>query len=34
VLRRGPEEQMMRERFGQEYVDYASRTKQLVPGVF
>ena len=34
ALRVGPEEQMMREQFGQEYEDYARRTKRLVPGVF
>jgi protein-S-isoprenylcysteine O-methyltransferase Ste14 len=33
-LRLGPEERMMRERFGVEYDAYAARTKRLIPGVF
>jgi protein-S-isoprenylcysteine O-methyltransferase Ste14 len=32
--RLGPEEGMMRERFGEEYASYAKRTKRLVPGVW
>ena len=31
--RRGPEERMMRDTFGEEYVSYASRTKRIVPFV-
>ena len=31
ALRVGPEEQMMRERFGAEYEAYAARTKRLIP---
>jgi protein-S-isoprenylcysteine O-methyltransferase Ste14 len=34
VLRIGPEERMMRERFGRDYEAYATRTKRLVPGVW
>jgi protein-S-isoprenylcysteine O-methyltransferase Ste14 len=34
ALRVGPEERMMRERFGAEYDDYAARTRRLVPGVW
>jgi len=34
ALRVGPEEQMMRDQFGQGYDDYAARTKRLIPGVF
>ena len=32
--RLGPEERMMRERFGERYSSYAARTKRLVPGVW
>ena len=32
--RLGPEEAMMRERFGEQYSSYATRTKRLVPGVW
>ena len=34
AFRVGPEERLMREKFGQAYDDYAARTKRLVPGVF
>ncbi|MBI3557113.1 MAG: isoprenylcysteine carboxylmethyltransferase family protein [Deltaproteobacteria bacterium] len=34
TLRMGPEEKMMVDKFGDEYLAYASRTKRLVPGVF
>jgi protein-S-isoprenylcysteine O-methyltransferase Ste14 len=34
VLRIGPEERMMRERFGRDYEAYAARTNRLVPGVW
>lgn len=34
AFRVGPEEQMMLERFGEEYRDYMARTKRLVPGVW
>ena len=34
VFRLGPEERMMRERFGQEYEAYRKKTKRLVPGVW
>jgi len=34
ALRLRPEERMMLERFGQEYEDYRSRTKRLIPGVW
>jgi protein-S-isoprenylcysteine O-methyltransferase Ste14 len=34
ALRVGPEEKMMRERFGPAYEDYAARTKRLIPGLF
>jgi protein-S-isoprenylcysteine O-methyltransferase Ste14 len=33
ALRVGPEERMMRDRFKNEYDEYATRTKRLVPGV-
>jgi len=33
-LRLGPEEQMMVDRFGDEYRAYAARTKRLIPGVW
>lgn len=32
--RLGPEERMMRDRFGAAWDEYASRTKRLIPGVF
>jgi protein-S-isoprenylcysteine O-methyltransferase Ste14 len=34
ALRLGPEERLMRETFGARYVEYAARSKRLVPGVF
>jgi protein-S-isoprenylcysteine O-methyltransferase Ste14 len=34
ALRVGPEEGMMREKFGDSYADYARRTKRLVPYLF
>ena len=34
ALRLGPEETLMRDRFGDEYIDYASRTRRLVPGIW
>jgi protein-S-isoprenylcysteine O-methyltransferase Ste14 len=34
ALRLGPEERMMRERFGEDYEAYRKRTKRLVPGVW
>jgi protein-S-isoprenylcysteine O-methyltransferase Ste14 len=34
LLRIGPEEQMMVDRFGDEYRAYAARTKRLIPGVW
>lgn len=34
ALRLRPEERMMRERFGAEYVAYTQRTKRLIPGVW
>ncbi len=34
ALRIGPEERMMRERFGPAYEDYAKRTKRLFPGLW
>lgn len=34
ALRLGPEERMMRERFGAEYQAYQAKTRRLVPGVF
>jgi protein-S-isoprenylcysteine O-methyltransferase Ste14 len=34
ALRLGPEERMMRARFGADYADYARRTQRLVPGVW
>jgi protein-S-isoprenylcysteine O-methyltransferase Ste14 len=34
VFRIGPEERMMRERFGAEWDAYAARTKRLAPGVW
>ena len=34
LLRVGPEEQMMVDRFGDEYRAYAARTKRLIPGVW
>ncbi len=34
ALRVGPEEQMMREEFGEQYEAYAQRTKRLVPGIW
>lgn len=34
VSRLHAEERMMRERFGQQYEDYAARTKRLIPGLF
>jgi protein-S-isoprenylcysteine O-methyltransferase Ste14 len=33
-LRIGPEEQMMRDRFGNDYIAYVGRTKRLIPGVW
>ena len=33
-LRLGPEERMMREEFGKDYVAYAATTKRLVPGIW
>jgi len=33
-LRLGPEEQLMREEFGEEYEAYARTTKRLIPGVW
>jgi protein-S-isoprenylcysteine O-methyltransferase Ste14 len=33
ALRLGPEERMMRERFGDQYEAYARRTRRLVPGI-
>lgn len=33
-LRLGPEERMMREKFGEEYVAYCARTKRLFPGLW
>ena len=33
-LRVGREEQMMIERFGQEYLSYMARTKRIIPGIF
>jgi protein-S-isoprenylcysteine O-methyltransferase Ste14 len=34
TFRIGPEEQMMRDRFGDEYVAYVGRTKRLIAGVW
>ena len=34
AFRLGPEERMMRDRFGDDYVAYARRTKRLVAGVW
>lgn len=34
ALRVGPEERMMRERFGAAYDEYAQRTQRLIPGVW
>jgi protein-S-isoprenylcysteine O-methyltransferase Ste14 len=34
TFRIGPEEQMMRDRFGDDYVAYAGRTKRLIRGVW
>jgi len=34
VLRIGPEERMMREKFGDEYVAYMIRSRRLIPGVW
>jgi protein-S-isoprenylcysteine O-methyltransferase Ste14 len=34
ALRVGPEERMMREKFGQAYEDYAARTQRLIPGLY
>jgi protein-S-isoprenylcysteine O-methyltransferase Ste14 len=34
VFRVGPEERMMRDRFGAEYASYAARTHRLLPGVW
>ena len=34
TFRLGPEEQMMRDRFGDEYVAYVGRTKRLIAGVW
>lgn len=34
ALRLGPEERMMRERFGDEYAGYASRAKRLIPWIW
>jgi protein-S-isoprenylcysteine O-methyltransferase Ste14 len=34
ALRLGPEEAMMRERFGSEYDAYQARTRRLVPGIW
>jgi protein-S-isoprenylcysteine O-methyltransferase Ste14 len=34
LLRLGPEERLMRERFGAEYEAYARRTKRLIPGLW
>jgi protein-S-isoprenylcysteine O-methyltransferase Ste14 len=34
ALRLRPEEQMMLEKFGQEYEDYRAKTKRLIPGVW
>jgi protein-S-isoprenylcysteine O-methyltransferase Ste14 len=34
ALRIGPEERMMRARFGGEYDAYAARTRRLVPGLW
>ncbi len=34
ALRLGPEERMMRDKFGQEYDAYVAGTKRLVPGVW
>ena len=34
VLRVGPEEQLMIDRFGDEYRAYAATTKRLIPGVW
>jgi protein-S-isoprenylcysteine O-methyltransferase Ste14 len=34
ALRLGPEERMLRGQFGDEYAEYAARTKRLVPGVW
>jgi len=34
AFRLGPEERMMREAFGEDYVRYAARTRRLVPGLW
>jgi protein-S-isoprenylcysteine O-methyltransferase Ste14 len=34
VLRLGPEERMMSEKFGRAYDEYAKRTKRLIPGIW
>jgi protein-S-isoprenylcysteine O-methyltransferase Ste14 len=34
ALRLGPEERLMRETFGTRYVEYSTRSKRLVPGIF
>ncbi len=34
TFRLGPEERMMRDRFGDAYVSYARRTRRLVPGIW
>ena len=33
-LRIGPEERMMEQKFGDEYVSYKSRTDRIIPGVW
>jgi protein-S-isoprenylcysteine O-methyltransferase Ste14 len=34
ALRMTPEERMMRDRFGEAWADYASRTQRLFPGLW
>jgi protein-S-isoprenylcysteine O-methyltransferase Ste14 len=34
ALRLGPEERMMRARFGEAYERYCSRTKRIIPGIW
>ena len=34
VFRIRPEEQMMTDRFGQDYIDYQKRSKRFIPGIW
>jgi protein-S-isoprenylcysteine O-methyltransferase Ste14 len=33
-MRIGHEEQMLRERFGDAYIDYTARTSRIIPGLY